>query len=123
MTSNTAQKSNDKVYKVVPEPMWMSSCEKGIFEGSLDDRRDGFIHLSSAPQLLGTLNKYFRGQSDLVLIAFERNTLAQNLRWEVSRNGELFPHYYGALPTNLAVAATPLGTNADGDWTIDEDSL
>jgi len=79
--------------------------------GSADDLRDGFIHLSTREQLTGTIAKHFRGEHDLVLIQFETHLLGEQLRWEVSRGGDLFPHFYAALPTASAgaVHALPLG--------------
>ena len=114
MTEDTETDNSHVLYKILSSAMWGKACGKGFFEGSADDKRDGFSHLSTAPQLQGTLNKYFRGQPDLLLIAFEKNSLAQALRWEPSRGGDLFPHYYGLLPTKLALWQRPLLLGADG---------
>ena len=35
-------------------------------------------------------------------------------KWEVSRNGDLFPHYYGNLETKFAEKTYNLHLNADG---------
>ena len=37
-----------------------------------------------------------------------------NLKWEKSRNGDFFPHYYGNLETKLAENIYELHLNADG---------
>jgi uncharacterized protein (DUF952 family) len=58
------------VYKVAPRAAWDAACRAGIYEGSADDVRDGYIHQSDAHKLAGTLAKHFRGQDDLVLIHF-----------------------------------------------------
>ena len=73
--------------------------------------RDGFIHLSTREQLAGTLAKHFRGKHDLVLIQIETRLLGEELRWEVSRGGDAFPHLYAALPTanSWSGARAPLG--------------
>lgn len=90
---------------------WEDACRTGAFAGSADDLRDGFIHLSTREQLAGTITKHFRSEHDLVLIQFEALLLGQELRWEVSRGGDLFPHLHAALPaaTACAVHALPLG--------------
>jgi uncharacterized protein (DUF952 family) len=36
------------------------------------------------------------------------------LRWEVSRNGELFPHLYAALTMAAVTALAPLARGPDG---------
>lgn len=86
------------VYKVLTAAEWADMERDGVFRGSADDRRDGFIHLSSADQLQGTLDKHFAGASDLVLAAVAADRIAERLEWEAGRNGELFPHLYGPLP-------------------------
>ena len=55
---------------------------RGRFDGSADDARDGFIHLSARHQVAGTLAKYFAGQRDLVLLAVDPERLGERLRWE-----------------------------------------
>ena len=123
MTTSTEVEKLQKVFKIVPADIWKTSCESGFFVGSPDDKRDGYIHLSCACQLRETFNKNFRGQSGLLLVAFKKSSLAPQLRWETSRNGELFPHFYGLLPTRLAIAQRSLALNADGLAELDEDCL
>ncbi len=103
-----------RVYKVCPRSDWDSAVAAGRHDGSADDKRDGFIHLSTREQLAGTLAKHYRGVPDLVLVAFDAAALAPGLRWEPSRGGELFPHYYGALPAALALDVVALAPGPDG---------
>ena len=86
----------------------------GRFEGSADDARDGFIHLSAGHQVSGTLAKYFAGQSDLVLLAVDPERLGERLRWETSRGGELFPHLYGPLDLDHVISVAPILLQEDG---------
>jgi uncharacterized protein (DUF952 family) len=109
------------VYKVAPRAAWDAACRNGTYKGSADDRRDGFIHLSSREQLAGTLAKHFSGQDDLVLIQFEARALGEALRWEVSRGGQLFPHLYAGLPTREAIAVHALHSGKDGIPMLPED--
>ena len=109
------------VFKVAPRAAWDAACRAGTFEGSADDLRDGYIHLSSREQLAGTLAKHFNGQDDLVLIQFETRALGEALRWEVSRGGQLFPHLYAALPTGHAIAIRALQLSNDGVPVVPED--
>jgi uncharacterized protein (DUF952 family) len=97
-----------RVYKILSAQDWAEAVARGRFEGSADDRRDGFIHLSAEDQWAGTAAKWFAGQADLLLVAFEAETLGAALKWEPSRGGALFPHLYGPLPTALAVERKPL---------------
>ena len=102
------------VFKVMPRAAWEDAYRSGVFIGSADDERDGYIHLSTREQIAGTLAKHFRGKHDLVLIQFETHILGEALRWEVSRGGEIFPHLYTALPTANADTVFVLALGTDG---------
>jgi uncharacterized protein (DUF952 family) len=67
------------------------------------------------------LEKHFKGKADLVLIAFAEDKLGPDLKWEVSRGGELFPHLYGHLPVSTALWERALRTGADGIPLVDEE--
>jgi len=101
----------EPVYKICTAAALDEARGAGRFEGSSDDFRDGFIHLSRRDQLAGTLAKHFAGQQDLILLAVDAEVLGEGLRWEVSRGGELFPHLYGPLDLAhvLWFEALPLG--------------
>ncbi len=92
------------IYKILPRAEWEAACAKGLFEGSAIDLKDGFIHFSAADQWAETLARHFAGQPDLLLVAVDADALGPELKWEVSRGGALFPHLYGAMPTDLAVS-------------------
>lgn len=111
------------VYKVLAAPDWEAAQNKGAFEGSADDVRDGFVHLSAAHQLAGTLAKYFRNRDDLLLVAFPVQALGPALKFEASRGGDLFPHLYAPLPTALALWQRPLALGADGVPVVEKEWL
>ena len=112
MTTGVTRKSSpprpDRVFKIAVQLDWETACRAGLYYGSKDDARDGFIHLSGPAQVNGTLAKHFKSQSGLLLIAFATAGLAENLKWEVARGGEVFPHFYAPLKTALALSARPL---------------
>lgn len=93
---------------------WAAAQATGVYTGSADDRRDGFIHLSDANQVATTLQRHFRGQIQLVLVAFYADELGSPLRYEASRGGALFPHYYAPLPTGNALWFKDLPLDDDG---------
>lgn len=102
------------IFKIVGQEAWAAACREGVYRGSPDDVRDGFIHFSARGQLLGTAAKHFRGVADLLLIAFDEKALGEALVWEPSRGGALFPHLYGELSTALALWQRALPLNAEG---------
>lgn len=109
------------IFKIVGREDWGRAASEGIYRGSADDVRDGFIHFSTAEQLAGTAARHFRGVDGLVLVAFDDKALAGALKWEPSRGGQLFPHLYGALPTGLALWVRPMPLAEDGVPRMPED--
>ena len=99
---------SEYIFKVVPRNAWQAACAAGVYTGSADDVRDGFIHFSLREQLPGTLAKHYRGQDDLLLVRFEAAVLGDALKWEPSRGGALFPHLYGTLAIRHAIAVDEL---------------
>jgi uncharacterized protein (DUF952 family) len=97
------------VYKICAASDWGAAQAAGLLDGSPDDKRDGFIHLSAKDQVMGTLEKHFRDRTDLVILAVDTGRLpAGALKWEASRDGALFPHLYGKLPISAVVTAERL---------------
>lgn len=95
------------LFKIMGAMEWTSAERAGVYEGSPADHRDGFIHLSAAHQARETAAKHFAGQDDLVLVAYPEHLL-ENLKWEPSRGGDLFPHVYGELPVAAVAWVKPL---------------
>ena len=112
--------SGQIVFKIATLKAWADALAQGSYLGSEDDARDGYIHLSARNQLAGTAKKYFANVEGLALIAISVQGLDQDLRWELSRGGELFPHYYGALPVSAATWVRPLPLNSSGTPCIEE---
>jgi uncharacterized protein (DUF952 family) len=102
------------VYKVCTAADWADARRLGRYLGSADDLRDGFIHLSTAEQLAGTLERHFAGQDGLVLAAFDPKRLGPALQWEPARDGSLFPHLYSDLDPSLANSSVKLAIGPDG---------
>ena len=102
------------IYKICDHQTWQAAITRGTFEGSDADRKDGFIHFSGAAQVRDTAAKHFAGQTDLLLIEFHDRDLGDDLKWEVSRGGERFPHLYGPLDVSLATQTWELKLSDEG---------
>jgi uncharacterized protein (DUF952 family) len=92
----------------------MRALEEDRFDGAPIDIADGYVHLSTADQLAGTLEAHFAGQDGLYLAAIDLEKAGSAIRWEASRGGALFPHLYGRLGRALVVASGPLIRDAAG---------
>lgn len=99
------------IYKICPEHDWTRAMEKGIYTGALTDVEDGFIHFLTHDRIHVTAEKHFAGQAGLVPVRFPVAALGPALKWEPSRDGICFPHFYAPLDPGLADRVWPLPLN------------
>ncbi len=85
------------IVKLLRAAEWAALQADGSFDGSADDLRDGYIHLSAPDQVAGTAAKWFAGEAGVVAVTFDAEALVADLRWEPARGGVLFPHLYRPL--------------------------
>lgn len=103
-----------QVYKILSQEIWRAARAAGTVPLHGVDAEDGFVHLSAGAQLHETLRLHFAGQDNLVVLAFDADDLGAGLRWEASRGGQKFPHYYGVLDTRQVRATFEVSAdNAD----------
>ena len=96
------------IVHIVKRDDWEDAIRKGEYApASLET--EGFIHCSTAAQVVETANLFYRGQSDLVIVCLEEAHLTSRLIYEPTvhagdqRAALLFPHIYG--PLNLAAVS------------------
>lgn len=105
------------IHTLVRAADWRIAEAAGHYAGSDDDRRDGFLHFSTAAQLRASAAKHRRGVADLLLVTVDAAALGEALRWEPAGGGArpgLFPHLYGTLPLAAVRAVAPLPLGTDG---------
>ncbi len=102
------------IYHLCLRSEWERAVQLGAYEGSSQDRADGFIHFSTAEQLPESARKHRRGQPGLVLLAVDPTVLGAAVRWEPSRRGALFPHLYGTLPITAVRAVWDVPLDPQG---------
>lgn len=91
------------IYKIFRNDEWKAFHANGETLGAPVDLDDGFIHFSTALQVSETAAKHFTAADGLMLLAIDEKGLGDALKWEASRGGDLFPHFYGKLKkTNVA---------------------
>ena len=93
------------IYHMCRTGEWEAARPAGNYPGSSQDLADGFIHFSTAEQVIGSAAKHRAGQDGLLLLPVDG---------EPSRGGALFPHLYGELPVSAVLRADPLPLGPDG---------
>ena len=97
--------------------------ESGTYRGSEQDRADGFLHFSTAEQIVESARRHRAGEADLLLLRVKAEPLGEALRWEESRGGALFPHLYGDLDASAVDRVDELRLGDDGEHVFPADSL
>ena len=101
------------LYHLARGPEWQAAEAEGLYRGSADDRRDGFLHFSTAEQVIESCRRHRAGEQDVLLVVVPEAAV-DGWRWEPSRAGALFPHLYAALPLKAVVAVHARLRGPDG---------
>jgi uncharacterized protein (DUF952 family) len=101
-------------YKIVVAADWRAAVAEGLYEGSAVDLADGYIHMSTGEQLVETARRHYAGQSGLLLLSVDLTRFDEDLVWEPSRGGALFPHLYSPLPVAAVTASRAFSVAEDG---------
>jgi len=102
------------IYHMCRADEWAAAVAAGSYRGSSQDLADGFIHFSTAAQIVESARRHRAGQDGLLLVAVDAAQLGGRLKWEASRAGDLFPHLYGPLDPGESTSVRPLPLGRDG---------
>lgn len=106
------------IYHITAQSAWQAAQAAGQYTAdSLASQ--GFIHCSTAAQVLATANRFYAGQAGLVLLRIAEEKLSAAVRYENLEGGEaLFPHIYGALNLEAVTGTAAFVPGADGRFTL-----
>jgi uncharacterized protein (DUF952 family) len=102
------------IFKILDTAAFEQALAAGRFNGAEIDIKDNYIHFSDASQVRETARLHFSNRAGLMLLAVDAEALGSALKWEASRGGQLFPHYYGSLDMQHVLWAKPLPWNGTG---------
>ena len=102
------------IYHITSRTDWETALPSGWYAAD-SLRSEGYIHCSTAEQVLATANRLFKGRTDLVLLCIETDSVRAEIRYENLEGGaSLFPHVYGPLATGSIRAVHAFPPGADG---------
>lgn len=108
----------DRIYHIASEKVWLEALAFGEYlHPSLGS--EGFIHCSSVSQVVRTANRYYRGQSGLVLLEIDPALTASEIRYDDS-GGDQYPHLYGPLNLDAVVDVMRFPPDEDGSFHFPE---
>jgi uncharacterized protein (DUF952 family) len=99
------------IYHVTTKQDWEKAQQEGYYEaGSL--ATEGFIHCSRQEQILGVLERYYKGQDDLLLLHLDETKLSAPMKYELAPSvNEEFPHVFGKIDLDAVVQVTTVATD------------
>lgn len=108
------------IYHIANRGDWMEAQGKGGYTAdSLASQ--GFIHCSTAQQVVRVANNFYHGVKDLVLLSIDPGKLPVEVRYENLEGGdELFPHVYGSIPLEAIIKSLNFDPQPDGSFQFPE---
>lgn len=108
---------SEAVFHLTEPEAWAEAQREGhLSPASLAS--EGFVHCSTAEQLVGTIQRHFPSATVLVLLELDPTDLGADLRWEESRPGETYPHLFRSLDPSEVRRAVRWERAADGSVTL-----
>jgi uncharacterized protein (DUF952 family) len=113
------------IFHIVKRSEWNDAVARGTYAPpSL--RAEGFIHCSTLAQVVDTANRFYRGNSGLIVLCIDESRLRPELKYEAPKitrgesPGALFPHLYGELNPDAVVRVVELPCEVDGSFRLPE---
>ena len=107
------------IFHITTHADWERAEREGVYRATSLDTQ-GFIHFSTAAQVVDTANRFYSGQRDLLLLMVDTARLQMDLRYEPPadspESAERFPHLYGTLNLNAVLQVVAFPPDADGSW-------
>ena len=106
------------IYHIARRTDWEAALAAGSYAAD-SLAIEGYIHCSTAEQLLATANRLFRGRRDLVLLCVDTKRVKAKIRYENLEGGtHLFPHVYGALEITSILAVHDFPPQENGRFEL-----
>lgn len=109
------------LYHITTKAEWQFAKSKNVYI-SQTFTAEKFIHCSYLEQIVGSANKFFQGQKDLVILEIDKAKLKSKVIEENLEGGEVqFPHLYGHLPIEAVVRIIDLCSDENGIFYLPKD--
>ncbi len=97
-----------EILHITPKTSWERAVADGEYRGDTL-ATEGFIHCCTPEQVAGVHDRYYRGQTGLLVLKIDPGRRALPLKRESPPDSnEKFPHLYGPLNLDAVVEVVPL---------------
>jgi len=91
------------IYHITTQEKWELALKQGFYEADTL-AKEGFMHCSSADQVPGVLERYYKGITGLVKLTIQKDKVERPLVFELAGSiNEVFPHIHGTLNLDAVV--------------------
>lgn len=97
--------SSTYVYKIMTLSDWQESQKLGFLKPSALDLKSNFMHLSEEQQVKGTIDKFMKGEANIIVLKLDTSKFIGRLVKEKNPGGntEYFHLYDGKIPLEAVV--------------------
>ena len=96
------------IYHVITNTDWQKAQQQGFYEAA-SVATEGFMHCSRQEQVQGVLERYYKGQTGLLLLHIDEIKLIAPLKYELAPSvHQEFPHIFGRLNLEAVVSVEAL---------------
>ena len=93
-----------QIYHICTAASWSQQEHASFYiHDSLQDEK--FIHCSEEHQIAGVLQRYFKNQTNLMILTIDVSRLQPKLKYEMAPIGQYFPHIYGPINKDAIMKA------------------
>ena len=109
------------IYHITTPDHWQAALSAGKYKvPSL--AAEGFIHASTAEQLVGSANRFYHQYLSVLLLKIELDRVQPPIVWEQSPHSATpFPHLYGPLNPDAVVQVISWSRGREGVYQIPPD--
>ncbi len=114
------------IFHITSRRDWIEATRTGQYS-SPSLSTDGFIHGSTITQVVPVAEKYYKGQTGLLLLEIDPKRLTSEVKWEPPSGGgpppgvpegDAFPHIYGPVNLDAVVQVIDFEPGAGGGFSL-----
>ena len=106
----------DFIYHITTPELWQAALAAGEYRAPTL-AAEGFMHASTAEQLVGSANRFYSQQPSVLLLKIRLDRVRPPVVWEQStHSANPFPHLYGPLNLDAVVRLISWDRGSDGAY-------
>ena len=110
------------ILHITKSEQWEQAKILGTYRGDTLDS-EGFIHCSTAAQVIWVANRFFVNQKGLVILCIDSDRVKAEIRYEAAEVDNLFPHIYGELNIDAVFQVVDFEAGEDGFFVLPKEVI